>query len=193
MPIFVIFILLIAYLVKKMFFDFGLSETGVSFLVKEEGFRDQDFKLRTRLDSKYKFRPYKDHLGNYTAGIGHLVLPGEEHLRTSVLTFDQAIALFRSDVSKVVKAARRYVKPWDSLKAHQKDALISFGFQNGVGALKRSALVANINEGDFSSDSIMQSFCNWSSGGFALPRRTREANLFNFGIYNVIKEEKNNV
>lgn len=64
---------------------------------------------------------------------------------------------------------------------HQFDALVSFAFNLGLGALQRSSLRMKVNRGEF--DNVPAEFMKWvRGGGRILPglvkRREEEANLF---------------
>lgn len=75
------------------------------------------------------------------------------------------------------------------LTAYQRDALISFSFNVGLGALSSSTLWKNICAGNLDPGTITENFSRWNKGsdGDVLPglvrRRSAEANLFLTGSY----------
>lgn len=77
-----------------------------------------------------------------------------------------------------------------SLKSYERDALISFAFNVGLGSLKSSTLIRIIKEGNRNTTDITNAFGMWvkGSGGKTLPglvtRRQAEAKLFLTGSYN---------
>lgn len=138
------------------------------FLVKEEGVRN---------------RVYKDSAGIDTIGIGHKILPGEERLKSITLTPKQIEDLFFLDVNKAENAIKESIIV--PLTPGQQAALISFVFNVGSGAFKRSTLLKLINEKRFTEASL--EFPKWSfitingkkqrSPGL-MARRLREQQLF---------------
>lgn len=86
--------------------------------------------------------PYSDFKG-YSIGYGHLIQPGEN---LTVVTRDQAREILSSDVAWAEAAVRDAIHV--PLTQAQFDALVSFAFNVGQGAFKRSTLVKRINAGD---------------------------------------------
>ena len=120
--------------------------------------------------------PYEDVAGKWTVGIGHL-LPDDAPLND--ITQDEADALFYTDLALAAQCVEAQVKV--SLTDNQKAALISFAFNLGCAALKRSTLLKKLNAGDYVG--ACQEFPKWSyaSGkqvNGLLRRRTAEAALF---------------
>ena len=138
------------------------------FLVKEEGIRN---------------RVYKDSAGIDTIGIGHKILPGEERLKSVTLTPKQIEDLFFLDVVKAENSIKENIQV--PLTPGQQAALISFVFNVGSGAFKKSTLLKLINEKRFAEASL--EFPRWSfitingqkqrSPGL-MARRLREQQLF---------------
>jgi lysozyme len=138
------------------------------FLVKEEGVRN---------------RVYKDSAGIDTIGIGHKILPGEERLKSVTLTPKQIEDLFFLDVVKAENSIKENIQV--PLTPGQQAALISFVFNVGSSAFKKSTLLKLINEKRFTEASL--EFPRWSfitingqkqrSPGL-MARRLREQQLF---------------
>jgi lysozyme len=101
---------------------------------------------------------YHDQAGLPTIGVGHLLTQNE--LATGLiyidgdyldwrggLTREQTGALLRQDLRAAEIAVDQWVRV--PLSDHQRDALICFCFNVGVGAFSRSSLVARLNAGSY--------------------------------------------
>lgn len=106
------------------------SDKGLAFIGKEEG---------------EVLHVYTDVAGVKTIGVGHALKPGESF--PSGITHDQAIELLRSDVSVAEVVIGKFVKV--SLTQNQFDALCSFTFNCGGGALMKSSALVKLNAGDY--------------------------------------------
>ena len=139
----------------------GLSDAGLDHIKSHEG-------LRTTA--------YRDPVGILTIGYGHTgadVKPGQR------ITEAQAEQLLRKDVGWAEDAVRKNVKV--PLTQGQFDALVSFTFNCGAGALGKSTLLKKLNAGDYAG--AQAEFGNWvRGGGKVLPglvrRRQEEARMF---------------
>lgn len=102
---------------------------------------------------KFVARPYNDAGNHCTVGFGHLIhygpCTGNEPAEFRSLTKQQAYELFRRDIEVYVDGVRKNVTV--ELNQHQFDALASFTFNNGVGALRKSTLLRKLNNGDYAS------------------------------------------
>jgi len=98
------------------------SPFGLEFVKDEEGIEGWN---------GTRYFPYRDYAGYWTIGRGHLIKKGEDFSRG--LTPDQMTALLASDLGKVERAIDEHVAV--TLQQHRFDALVSFGFNCGVGAL----------------------------------------------------------
>jgi lysozyme len=96
---------------------------------------------------KFKAQAYVAPEGQLTIGYGHVILPHEEHLKTATLTEDDALEILRGDTAIAEDAVTRAVKV--ELNQNQFDALVSFTFNTGGGALRNSTLVRLLNAGDY--------------------------------------------
>ncbi|QTD45487.1 glycoside hydrolase family protein [Ottowia testudinis] len=138
-----------------------LSQDGLNMVKKYEG-------LFTKA--------YVCPAGVLTIGYGHTgagVKPGQR------ITEAQAEQLLRQDMGKFEAAVQRQVKV--PLTQGQFDALTSFTFNCGEGALKNSTLLKKLNAGDYAG--AQAEFHKWNKGGGrVLPglvkRRAEEAQMF---------------
>ena len=131
---------------------------------------------------KLSLLAYKDAVGVLTIGYGHAILPGE----TFALPFTEQDAeeLLARDLKRFVEAVNTFVKV--SLSQHELDALVSFAFNVGVGAFRKSTLLKKLNAGDHTG--AAPEFNKWIYGdGRILPglvsRRRAERRIFLTGIY----------
>jgi lysozyme len=90
--------------------------------------------------------PYLCPAGKPTIGYGHVIREGENF---SALTKMQADAVLRRDVAACEASISRLVQV--PLSQGQFDALVSFVFNLGAGALKRSTLLRRLNEGNYTA------------------------------------------
>jgi lysozyme len=137
-----------------------VSEEGLALVRHFEGFAS---------------RAYTCPAGHLTIGYGHLVQPDEP------LAIDHVTAEYylRHDMRTAEEAVARLLPV--ALTPYQFDALASFAFNLGSGALQRSALRRRVMAGAF--DEAAEQFGRWVyGGGRKLPglirRRRAEALLF---------------
>lgn len=134
----------------------------------------------------FSSRLYKCPAGYHTIGYGHRIIPDINDAGMTV-TRDQADAILRIDLSVAEKAVRRYINPivFEGEKGQGKfDALVSFTFNLGGGALQRSSLRRKINYGD--PFDVEREFGKWVIAGGKkwkglIDRRYAEAVLFIYG------------
>ena len=147
-----------------------LSARGARFIGRFEGWRN---------------RPYNDPTNNATIGFGHLLHLGpvttQDDAEWGTITMRRGIQLLQQDAALAVHAVGRCVhRP---LAQCQVDALVSFAFNCGGGALAGSVgRAVNANQDPTSA------LCRWDhSREVVLPglleRRKREAHLFVTGDY----------
>ena len=137
-----------------------LSKAGIDLIKRFEGLR-----LATYLDA----------VGVPTIGYGHTrtVQTGQK------ITEAQAEALLKGDVTRFENAVNALVKV--EINQHEFDALVSFAFNVGADALRRSTLLRMLNDGQ--RQAAADQFWRWDkAGGRTLAglktRRAEERNLF---------------
>ena len=136
------------------------SDVGIELIKKYEG---------------CVLKAYKCPSGVWTIGYGHTagVKSGMK------ITKAQALNYLKQDLSVFEKAVTNYVKV--PLNQNQFDALVSFSFNCGTGALKTSTLLKKLNSSDYSG--AANEFLKWNkSNGKVLNglvrRRQEEKELF---------------
>lgn len=131
----------------------NITEQGLSLIKTFEGFRAE---------------PYLCPAGYWTIGYGHL-LRAEEGLAVP-LSRMAAETLLRQDVAAAEAAVLRHIRV--PLSDGQFDALVSFTFNLGAGALQRSTLRRKVNRDDHAA--VPQELMRWVyAGGRRLPGLTR--------------------
>ena len=93
-------------------------------------------------------RPYRDCVGLWTVGVGHLIGDGKLLPKSWDRTFtkEEINALLVRDLSRFERGVGMYIKV--PLRQHEYDALCSFAFNLGLGTLQRSTLRQKINRND---------------------------------------------
>jgi lysozyme len=115
-----------------------LSKVGANLIKKYEGCR---------------LKAYKCPAGVWTIGFGHTGNVKEGQVITQV----QADDLFNKDVQRFVDGVNKLVKV--DINQNQFDALVSFAYNLGVGALKKSTLLQYLNKKQF--DKAAKEFDRW--------------------------------
>ena len=143
-----------------------LSKDGAEFIAAFEGFRA---------------KPYKDAVGVWTIGFGHTAGVGPNSKR---ITRETGLELLQTDAATAATAVRDLVEV--PLTQKEFDALVSFVFNLGAGALAESTLLKKLNKGDVNG--AQNQFHRWNhAGGQVLEgltrRRAAEARLFRGGTY----------
>lgn len=102
---------------------------------------------------------HDDPVGKPTACIGHLIQPGENAQKT--YTEDQCITMFVADWVKHEKLLDSVVKvPYRS--GWMKGAVTDFTFNKGIGNVKSSTMLRNLNDGNY--DAACVQLTNWVYG-----------------------------
>lgn len=122
---------------------------------------------------------YIDPVGTPTIGWGHTNHHGRKFKMGDVWTQAECDAEFRSDMIRFENAVKALVRV--PLKQWQFDALVSFSFNCGEGALGGSTLLRKVNAGDFAGAAL--EFHKWNKGGGRVlqglvRRRASESLLF---------------
>lgn len=122
---------------------------------------------------------YLDAAGLPTIGYGHLIREGEHNMFKYGISESAAGALLAKDVWAAERAVLRLIKV--PLSDGQFDALVSFTFNLGGGALQRSTLRRKVNREEHSE--VPEQLMRWVwAGGRKLRglmrRRQAEAHLY---------------
>lgn len=139
------------------------SNSGINLIKKYEG---------CYLES------YKCPAGKWTIGYGHT----KNVKKGMIITKLQATEYLKDDLVTYEKAVNKYVKV--PINQNQFDALISFAFNCGTGALKSSTLLKKLNNKDY--EGAANEFKRWNKcNGKVLTgltsRRSAEKDLFSKG------------
>ncbi len=90
---------------------------------------------------------YRDIAGVWTIGIGHTSSAGPPQVRPGMrISREEAFEILARDVATFEAAVTRQIT--QKLARHEFDALVSFAFNLGEGALQRSSLRRHLNAGD---------------------------------------------
>jgi lysozyme len=122
---------------------------------------------------------YLDAAGLPTIGYGHLIRKGEHKMFENGISESAAAALLTKDVMLAEQAVLRLIRV--PLTDGQFDALVSFTFNLGGGALQRSTLRRKVNREEHPE--VPEQFMRWVwTGGRKLKglarRRAAEAELY---------------
>ncbi len=148
----------------------SMSLAGLDQLKREESPR-----------GRFNRTPYQDAAGFWTIGYGHKLKGGEWY---DAIDEAKATSLLAADVRDAEDAVNSLVSV--DLNQSEFDALVSFTFNVGSGALRRSTLLAKLNADDAAGAAA--EFARWNKAGGRVDvvlaeRREREAELFNTGNY----------
>ena len=122
---------------------------------------------------------YLDAAGLPTIGYGHLLLPGEAEMFRRGISHEAAIALLIKDEEAAERSVLRLITV--PLTNGQFDALVSFTFNLGGGALQRSTLRRKVNREEH--DDVPAEFLRWVWAGGKKLRglvRRREAEVLSY-------------
>jgi lysozyme len=92
--------------------------------------------------------PYKDVAGLRTIGIGYLIKPTDNFPDGVAITKEKAYDLLREEVKKCENSIKTNIKV--QLTQNMFDALVSFGFNCGVGVYSSSGVARETNASNFS-------------------------------------------
>lgn len=119
-----------------------LSEEGLAFIKAREGLR---------------LMPYQDSAGIWTVGYGSTaeVVPGEK------ITEVEAGERLKEDVRHAENCVNQLCTV--PLAQHEFDALVSFVFNVGCLAFRKSTLLRKLNDGDY--ESVPSELARWDKAG----------------------------
>ena len=143
-----------------------VSSNGVGLIKQFEGFRSD---------------PYLDSVGVATIGYGTIMYPDGTRvtMNDSPITEDQAEQYLAYQIDQKTTSINNMLAV--SVNQNQFDALTSFAYNLGVGALHGSTLLRLVNQGDF--DNAANEFPKWDKAGGQVVaglerRRLAEQQLF---------------
>lgn len=131
---------------------------------------------------KFSAVPYKDQAGLLTIGYGHKMRTGESWQSISEQAASGLLAEDVADAEDAVNASVRV-----DLTQSQFDALVSFTFNVGTGAFRRSTLLRKINDNDPTAANEMSRWVYVTKNGAKVQsaglssRRQAEIAMFNGG------------
>ena len=77
-------------------------------------------------------KPYKDHLGNWTIGAGHLVKEREKHEFRDGITYETGLKLFLVDYMIAKRDMQTFLKPCGDMPAIVQEVCLEAVFQLGL-------------------------------------------------------------
>lgn len=149
-----------------------ITKQGIDLIKRFEGFEPEI---------------YLDAAGLPTIGYGHLLRPGEDKMFAGGISEAAGEALLIKDVGIAERAVIRLICV--PLTDGQFDALVSFTFNLGSGALQRSTLRRKVNREEH--EEVPAEFMRWVwAGGRKLRglvrRRKAEANFYTILTHSVL-------
>jgi lysozyme len=136
-----------------------ISEKAFLMLKKHEGVRN---------------KPYRCPAALWTIGVGHVLYPEQGNLKMAdrlnyplkiedfrIFSKEEVDAILKDDLNRFVRGVSRYCPVIAS--QGQLDALVSFAFNVGLGALQRSTLRQKHNRGDY--EGAANEFLKYTKGG----------------------------
>jgi lysozyme len=155
------------------------STNGITLIKEFEGFKESSYQCSA---------------GVWTIGYGTTVFPeGHKVLRGDRIIKKSAEEFLRHDLIQFETQVNRLVQV--PLTQNQFDALVSFTYNLGGGALERSTLLKKLNDGNYSG--AAKEFMRWNkAGGKVLKgltnRRKREMELFLTYVGDAFAPDPNN-
>lgn len=146
--------------------ELALSEDGVKFIARFEGFRAARYRCPA---------------GVWSIGFGHTLQPGDDY---STVTVAEAMDLLRADADREAEPVRKALTRQPN--QHEADALISLAFNCGGNAIARSTAVKAFNAGQWGA--VSAGILMWNKAGGKTSRgltrrRKAEVELFLTGAY----------
>lgn len=138
-----------------------------------------------KLDEGLRLTAYKDSLGNWTIGYGHLMrMPYDVGGDPTTITLQEAEDLFETDFEEAISDAQSAVPFFNALDGPRKGALVNMAFQ--LGATKLSGFhgtLAAMDEQDWNG--AAKNVMNSLYARQARARATRIAYRIRTGEYSV--------
>ena len=145
----------------------NVSKAGIALIKHHEGVRN---------------RPYRDCIGLWTVGVGHLIGDGKSLPDSWNKTFtnEEVDALLRTDLRRFELGISKML-PNVPLRQCEFDSLVSFAFNVGLGTFQRSTLRQALLRGD--KTQAMESLLKYCKAGGKIvkglqTRRLDEKQLF---------------
>lgn len=166
--------------------EYKMSERGIAFLKNQEGFRGY---------------AYQDSGGKWTIGYGHTESAGglKPGINSKKISKEEGDALLRIDLPKYENIVRKNVRV--PLNQNQFDALVSFVYNVGPYNFKTSALLSELNKGNY--DAVPDQLRRWihvkkKPNDGLKNRRESEVNVWSGESYTPVykypeKDSSNNV
>ncbi|UXM95436.1 glycoside hydrolase family protein [Bartonella sp. HY329] len=132
-----------------------------------------------------RINAYQDSANVWTIGYGHTSMAGDPYVRPGMVITDiEATHILMRDLRQFEQAVEQAVKV--KLNDSQFAALVSFAYNVGVGAFKKSSLLKKLNKGDY--DGVPVELMKWvNAGGKRLQglvnRRSAEGGLWAKGEF----------
>jgi lysozyme len=145
----------------------NVSKAGIALIKHHEGVRN---------------KPYRDCIGLWTVGVGHLIGDGKSLPESWNKTFttEEVDALLRTDLRRFELGISKML-PNVPLRQCEFDSLVSFAFNVGLGTFQRSTLRQALLRGD--KTQAMESLLKYCKAGGKIvkglqTRRLDEKQLF---------------
>lgn len=108
-------------------------------------------------------KPYRDAIGLWTVGVGHLIGDGKTlpDAWNRTLTIGEVDEILASDLDRFERGVARMCAA--NLTQQRFDGLVSFAFNVGLGTLQRSSIRMKHNRGDF--DGAADAFLLYTKAG----------------------------
>jgi lysozyme len=128
-----------------------------------------------RADEGEKLRAYRDHLGYWTIGVGHLIDPARganpapfgADLRTGgggTITPAQSAQLLAQDIDAKAAELDRRAPWWRGLSENRQRVVLNMAFQLGVsGVLAFRKAVAAMQVGDYDEAAFQMADSSWAN------------------------------
>ena len=105
-------------------------------------------KKRIKKNEGFSIKPYKDQLGFFTIGFGHLILPNEKYLFEKKINKTDLESIFQQDFNNALNNFNIFLKTFTSNKK-ENELLIEMVFQIGIkGVLNFKKLLQNMKKGN---------------------------------------------